>query len=229
MQELVTSKLAKLVFPEVCGYCNRILVQSENHLCYNCESNLGFTRFHHQADNPVSKLFWGRVQIAHATAFFTFVKGGISQHILHEIKYHGNQAMAHRMGFKFGVHLHESDFYRDIDCIVPVPLHPKRLKWRGYNQSQRIAEGLSECMEIPVDTSSLYREVANSTQTKKSKYDRWLNVEYIFKLQANHNLASKHVLLVDDVITTGATIEACCAALQEAPNIKISIACLAMA
>lgn len=178
----------------------------------------------------VEKNFWGRIPIEYATSYFFFVKSSDFQHLLHELKYNGRSDIGVYLGKRFGSELVQQPEFSHFDSIIPVPLHRDKQKKRGYNQSEMIALGLSESMGVPVDTKTLTRTSYNETQTKKSRIERWENVKSVFSAEPNSNLNGKHVLIVDDVMTTGATIEGCAnALLLRNPNVKISVATLAYA
>ncbi|MGE0089320.1 MAG: ComF family protein [Bacteroidales bacterium] len=217
-----------LFFPELCVACNTHLLNQEKLLCTKCQYNIPKTNFHHDPENPVAQLFWGRAKIENASAYFYFNKGTNYQEMMHHFKYHGKKEIGFVLGKDFGLQLKDSPF-KDIDIIVPVPLHPKKLKKRGYNQSDLIANGLAYSLEKSVDTKNLYRTVATSTQTRKSRFARWQNVENIFSIKNPDEFENKHILLVDDVVTTGSTFEACANVLLEIKNTKVSIAALAVA
>lgn len=220
--------LINLVFPVNCEYCGKSLRRGEETLCSFCEYQLPKTKFHLQPDNPVEAVFWGRVTVYSAATFLYYQKGEMVQHLIHQLKYHGKGHIGIYLGRIFGQHLNESARFATANRIIPVPLHWKKMKIRGYNQSEKIAAGLSESMDAKLDTESLQRTVHSSTQTKKSRYERWENVKSIFELGKNaRELEGKHVLLVDDVITTGSTIEACANRLSEIKDLKISIISLA--
>ncbi len=179
-------------------------------------------------ENPVSRVFWGRINIKAATSFLFYSKQGKVQNLIHHLKYRRQKDVGIELGKLFGIELQKSPFYKDLDFIIPVPLHPKKLRKRGYNQSLVIAEGLKKSMGIDVFTG-LQRKIHSSTQTKKSRYERWENVKDIFKIENPEELENKSILLIDDVLTTGATLEACATVLSDVPNITISIATLAYA
>ena len=174
-------------------------------------------------------LFAGRVPIFRATAFYSFHKGGIVQHLIHQLKYKGKMEIGSYLGFLFGLALLESEDFQSIDLILPVPLHPHKKQKRGYNQSEIICNGIVEGMKKQHNYNLLVRTVDTQTQTQKSRYNRWENVSQIFKVIQPEILTGKHILLVDDVVTTGATLEAAAQTLLEIPNTKVSIACLAYA
>jgi len=216
-----------LIFPKLCNACNGVLLKSEHIICLNCLVSLPKTDFHKDKENPLNKIFWGRVDIEMTTSFYLFSKKGKVQNLLHNLKYKGVKEVGSAVGELFGLDLKESEFYKDIDFIIPVPLHQNKLKKRGYNQSEWIAIGLSKSMNVPVNLCSLYRKSNSQTQTKKSRYKRWENVGDIFAL-ANNDVAGKRVLLVDDVLTTGATIEACAQVLIQ-QSCKVLVATIAYA
>lgn len=194
-----------------------------------CLYHLPKTNFHHEQDNPVSKVFWGRVNLESATSMYYYRKGGKVQHLIHQFKYKGYQEIGIFLGELFGSELKESDDFKSIDLIIPIPLHRKKLEKRGFNQSEVFAEGLGKSMNVEVDTKSVIRTVATSTQTRKSRYKRWENVNEIFQLKNPDKLAGKHVLVADDVITTGATMEACIQVIQQSPGVKVSVVSIGFA
>ena len=218
-----------LFYPRLCAGCRDPLVRNEATLCAACLMDLPFTHYHCDRDNPVVKLFWGRVDVHFATALCFFSKGTRMQQMLHELKYRGNQQLGELLGVELGKQVTVSPHFGKIDRVIPVPLHPKKLRQRGYNQSKCIAEGISRVIDAPVDEASLKRKLNTSTQTRKARYTRWENVESVFAVEEPQILYRKHVLLVDDVVTTGATIEACAAQLVKASDAKVSIATLACA
>ena len=217
-----------LLFPVVCLSCGKSLVHNESVVCTLCQYKLPKTNYHLQKENPVAKLFWGRVNVESATAFYSFTKGSKVQHLIHQLKYKGQTEVGISIGKWQGMELLKSEDY-NIDVIMAVPLHKKKHRKRGYNQSEYFATGLSESMKVPTDFVTLYRAEDTETQTKKTRYNRWKNVEYIFKLNDFSSLEGKHILLVDDVITTGATMEACIQTLLEIPRVKVSVAVIAFA
>lgn len=217
-----------LIFPVVCINCGNSLVTNESILCTICVVKLPVTNFHKDPDNDMAKALWGRVNIDFATAFLYFKKAGMTQQLLHQLKYRGRKDIGINLGNRFGNQLKENNFVSTVDYIIPVPLHKSRAKSRGYNQSQLICEGLSEALSIPV-CNDLARISFTDTQTRKRRFDRWLNVSEKFVLNQPELLEGKRILLVDDVFTTGATIEACCQAFKNLNNISIGVATLAMA
>jgi ComF family protein len=204
-------------------------MNNERIICLSCNYNLPRTNFHLVPDNPVAVIFWGRVQIEHATAFYFFNKASRYRHLIHELKYKGRKDIGIELGRILGYEITASSGFTHIDLVIPIPLHKKKLKKRGFNQSECIARGISEAMNKPLDTSSVIRTVYSATQTRRTRYDRWLNVEGIFKVTDHVFLSGKHILLVDDVVTTGATLEACATEILKVEGTKVSVAVLAMA
>jgi len=221
--------ILNLFFPLTCAACGNYLYKNEKVICTSCLFQLPKTNFHFLEENPISELFFGRVKIESATAYFTFRKGSRFQKLIHKLKYNKQPEIGVELGKHFGHILMKSENYRDIDAIIPVPLHPKKKKIRGYNQSEMIAKGLVESMKTDLLIDVLIRKVHSESQTRKDKMERWLNVENVFALKSTENIDNKHILLVDDVITTGSTLESCAQCLLKADGIRISIACLAQA
>ena len=218
-----------LIYPKICVACGDVLLRNENIICTSCLLHLPKTNFHKYKDNPVSKTFWGRMNIESAAALYYFTKEGNVQNMIHQLKYKGNKEIGIFLGKIYGYDLINSDIFRNIDVIIPVPLHPKKEKKRGFNQSNIFAKGLSLSMNKPVDNLSLIRTYSSETQTKKSRFKRWENVKEIFSLVNSDSLIGKNILLVDDVITTGATIEACGSLLLNIKGVKLYIASIAIA
>lgn len=218
-----------LLFPDLCIVCGANLLRNEQHICLTCLHNIPKTNFHLTSDNLVEKRFWGKVQICKGTAFFYFQKGSAFQKLLHSLKYKGNKEIGEILGKYAAADLSESPDFRMIDLIIPVPLHPKKFKKRGYNQSEWIAKGLSTIFGKPYDTTTLFRLRETTTQTKKSVFERYENTEGIFGLLDKNTLSGKHILLVDDVLTTGSTLEACAQTLLNCEDVKVSVFTLAIA
>lgn len=225
----ILNDFLNLIFPVTCAACGNVLINNERIICLSCNYNLPRTNFHLEPDNPVAVIFWGRVRIENATAFYYFNKASRYRHLIHELKYRGRKDIGIEMGRIFGYEMMASPGFRLIDLVLPVPLHKKKLKKRGFNQSECIARGISEAMNKPLDASSVIRTVYSATQTRKSRYDRWLNVDGIFRVSDHTILSGKHILLVDDVVTTGATLEACAGEILKVEGTKVSVAVLGMA
>jgi ComF family protein len=218
-----------LLFPRLCYACGNHLSRNENLICTECYILMPRTGYHLSPDNPVEKLFWGRCRIEKAAAFSFYNKGSRIRNLIHNLKYKGIRDVGYELGRIYGETLKNSDFTDDIDIIIPVPLHPSKKRIRGFNQSDIISQGLSEATGLPVDKLSLSRITVSSTQTKKSRYERWTNVEGIFSVDDATNLRGKHILLVDDVITTGSTIESCATELLKTEGVRVSVVALAVA
>jgi ComF family protein len=199
----------------------------EHFICLHCYANLPRTNFHKIKENPVEKIFWGRAPLEKATSFLYFTKRAKVQNLMHNFKYRGFQEIGNKLGRIFGAEIYKDKFLDDVDLIIPVPLHKRKLKKRGFNQSEIIAKGISEESGKKLETDILIRGVFSETQTRKNRFDRWMNVSKIFQVNKPKELDNKHILLVDDVVTTGATIEACYQAMKEAADIKMSLATLA--
>jgi len=218
-----------LFFPDNCVSCNQQLVRGEEVICMNCLYHLPRTNFHLRDDNPVAKTFWGRVPLQKATAYYYFSKGSKFRKLIHRLKYNGQRHIGVFLGKHFAGELQKANYLESIQRIIPVPLHPAKERKRGYNQSFYIARGMSQASGIPLDARSLVRITASETQTRKSRFERWKNVGEIFPVVAAEKLMNQHILLVDDVITTGATMEACAHKILEVPGTKVSAVALAYA
>lgn len=221
--------LTELFFPTLCITCGDRLISQERFLCMNCWHDLPVTNFHFKKNNKVAQLFLGRVEIENATSFFSYKKGSRYQQLIHFIKYKGLKELGFETGLKFGLALLNTESFKNIDIIVPVPLHPKKFKKRGFNQSNWIAEGIGKSLQKPVSNGNLFRQIHTSTQTRKNRFERWQNVEGIFGLKHPEQYSGKHILLIDDVVTTGSTLEACAFQILKLRNTKVSIATLANA
>lgn len=228
MLRLWGRELTDLFYPELCVTCHRPLVPGEHTLCMYCLQDMPLTHSEHENDNAVSRLFWGFFPVAGATALLYYHRGSRYHALLHRFKYNGERQIGEHLGYFFGLRL-TATLFAAADCLVPVPLHPDKLRRRGYNQSRCIADGLAAALHLPVEEGVLIRTVATDTQTHSGRWERFNNVRSIFAVQDGERLAGRHVILVDDVITTGATISACAEALLAIPGIRISVAALAVA
>lgn len=218
-----------LLFPRLCYGCGNHLMRNEKLICTECYVVIPRTGYHSTSDNPVARLFWGRCLLEKAAAFSYYNKGSRIRRLIHNLKYKGIKEIGFELGTIYGQSLRSSGFTDDIDLIIPVPLHPLKKRKRGFNQSELICDGLASVSGIPVDVKSLIRSARSETQTKRSRYERWTNVEGIFCLTDTAPLAGKHILLVDDVITTGSTIESCVNELLKVEGVKVSVIALAYA
>lgn len=225
-----TSDLFGLFYPSICLACSQKLLRGEEIICFRCIGEMPQTNHWTQPDNKLMKRFQGRVDLQSAAAFLHFKKGNAVQHLLHELKYRKRQEVGEYIGKMFGKKLkEENSIVQNIDLIIPVPLHWKKLKTRGYNQCDPFAQGLAETMNIPWSSTALIRNNENISQTKKKRFDRWGNVAEIFSVSDEEQLKGKHILLVDDVVTTGATAEACLQTVLKTPDCKVSFAAIAAA
>jgi ComF family protein len=213
-----------LIYPRGCGVCSQSLVNGESCICSACWYELPKTGFYRDKENPMTRIFWGRIDIVSGTALFHYQKGGKVQDLIHRLKYKGQQEIGRYLGMRLGHYMLESSIYRHLDSIIPVPLHPEKQRMRGFNQSEAFGEGLSRILGVPLNTRVLQRLSATSSQTRKRRFMRWENVESAFSLNNTSILENKHVLLVDDVITTGATMEACANKLLTAAGVKVYLA-----
>lgn len=221
--------LLSVFYPRSCVGCGDVLQENEEHLCLNCLLHLPETNYHVGNDNPLDEVFLGRAPVEHAFSFLFFRKGNYVQNVLHQLKYKGNKEIGEYLGKLYGRKLAASGKFADYDLILPIPLHPKKLKSRGYNQSEWIAKGLSAGLQIPYDTHILVRQTFTETQTKKSRFNRWENVKEVFAVADKEALAGKHVIVCDDVLTTGATTEAAIQKLLEVEGVRVSVVTLATA
>lgn len=217
-----------LFFPAYCAGCGTPLQRGEEAICLNCLARLPRTRMHDLRNNRLEQLFAGRVDIEMATAFLHMPRSGLVHHLVHELKYRGNQQVGVVLGKLFGEELLRSSSMNRFDGMVSVPLHERKRILRGYNQCDAIAGGLKEAMDIPYWPDRLVRRRFSESQTRKSRMERWNNMDSIFDVQHPGELDGQHLLLIDDVITTGSTIEACCQALLRVPGLRVSVAALAM-
>lgn len=219
--------LLGLFYPKLCPACGSRLSE-QLVICMNCENSLPLTNFHLQADNVIAKQFWGRVEVEAVAACYYFTKGSKIQQLIHQLKYKGNQEVGELIGKLYGLSLKESVFDQ-IDLIIPVPLHPEKLKKRGFNQSTSFAKGLSEALQKPYYEDAVIRTSYTETQTKKSRWNRWLNVSEAFEVAQPKILHQKNILVVDDVITTGATMEALISKLSQSIQARFYVASIAYA
>jgi len=226
---LLANDITDFLFPRYCIICGCKLTQSEEHICVACNMSLHRTNFHTQENNPVEQLFWGRIPIVNATSFFHYDSEG-HRRLLHSIKYFSNPHLGKYLGKMLAEEIKNSGFFDEIDIIVPVPLHwIKRMK-RGYNQSAFIAEGIHQATGIPIVTDAVKRIHNNKTQTLlEQHFQRWENVKDVFKLTKPDKLKGKHILIVDDVLTTGATTVACAQEIMKAGDVKFTVVSLAFA
>jgi len=218
-----------LLFPRLCQACNANLLGTEDLICTDCLFNLPYTNFHTQPDNIVARQFWGKLKLEQAYALLYFEKGGKVQHLMHQFKYKNMPQIGNKLGHIAGEQLLQNQLTTTVDYIIPVPLHKSRLRERGYNQSANFAMGLAPKLKAIVEEHNLVRVVKTATQTHKSRFARYENMQQVFAVKQPQRLEGKHVLLVDDIVTTGSTLEACAQELLKVPDLQLSIATMAYA
>ena len=229
MLKPILNDLLELLYPSLCITCGDRLVSQEKFLCSKCWIDLPVSRYHLDTENRVAQLFWGRLPVEQATTYFFYRKGSRYQRLIHFIKYQGLKELGFETGRRFGAILAESGHFNSVDLIVPVPLHPKKEKKRGYNQSEWIARGISSRLNKRLSFGNMNRYVNTATQTRKDRFGRWRNVNGMFRVDDPQEYRNKHILLVDDVVTTGSTLEACGQEILKIPGTKISVSTLAFA
>lgn len=220
-----------LIFPQVCLACEEPLARGEDHICTGCRAQLPYTDYHKlpPSDNLLARKFWGKLPVHYSLSYLRFLRRGRVQHLLHQLKYQGQQDVGRVLGRWYGAELADFGLAPEFDLIVPVPLHPRKLAKRGYNQSDSFAEGLAQSMNVPWSANVLRRTEHTDSQTQKNRTERWKNVAEVFEVAAPESVLSKRILIVDDVLTTGATLEACAGALLAAGCREVSIATIACA
>jgi competence protein ComFC len=228
MQKIL-SALGQMIFPNLCVCCSGYLGGQEEFICDLCNYTLPRFEEFGRKDNQVAQTFWGRTRLEFATSILQFSAKGDVQKVLHEIKYKGNTSLGVYMGEWMGRIIKEKQLFSEVDYIVPLPLHPKKELLRGYNQAELLVRGMCHELGQPMAKDVLIRTKHNSTQTKKHRYERFINTTEIFAVQDSDKLEGKHILLVDDVITTGATIEAAANVLLDVEGVRVSVVSLARA
>lgn len=218
-----------LLFPRLCQACNASLLGTEDLICTDCLYNLPYTNFHTQPDNIVAQQFWGKIDLQHAYALLYFEKGGKVQHLIHQFKYKRMPKIGNKLGSIAGEQLLQNTLLKPVNYIIPVPLHKSRMRERGYNQSTHFAEGLAGKLQATVEEHNLIRVVKTATQTHKNRFARYENMQQVFAVKHPEKLEGKHIMLVDDIVTTGSTLEACAQELLKVPGVKLSIATIAYA
>ncbi|MFT4094947.1 MAG: phosphoribosyltransferase family protein [Niabella sp.] len=226
---LIKDAVLHLCYPHVCAGCGTDALPVKSHICVRCLYDLPATGFEKQQDNPVEKMLAGRMNVHNASAQFYFTKKSVLQALIHQFKYRGNKELGHQLGTIMGSQLLESGRFKGIDILIPLPLHASKLQKRGYNQATILCNGISAITGIPVTTDAITRITATETQTKKHRIERWQNMEGKFTVTRPDKIENKKLLLVDDVITTGATIEACADPLLSVQGVELNIATLCYA
>jgi len=221
--------LLNLFFPKVCYACSNYLGDNEKHICTSCRHDLPVTNFHFENDDTIKKVLYGRAKIENATSLLMFQKRGIVQQLLHNLKYRGHETIGKVLGEWLGNELKSISDYKSIEMVIPVPLHKRKRRKRGYNQVAKFGIEIANALDVPYVDSVLLKIAATKTQVFKKRIARWDNTDELFTAQYISKIDGKHILLVDDIITTGATIEACCNVLCKAKDVKISVATMAIA
>jgi len=222
------NSLLHILFPHVCDGCGSDIVDEGSSLCMKCITEMPETNFHLHANNPVEKIFWGRLPVISATAQYYFVKESLMQRLMHQLKYKGNKELGKQLGRLMGYELQKTNRFNKPDFLVPLPLFASKEKRRGYNQATVLCEGIAEVMNIEIARDVIVRTQHTETQTKKGRIERWQNMEGKFEMMKPGKIQNKNILLVDDVITTGATLEACGHELLKAsPKLSIVSLCYA--
>ncbi|MBC8033984.1 MAG: ComF family protein [Chitinophagaceae bacterium] len=225
----ILKDLLHIFFPHLCAGCGNDIADADAIICIRCLEDLGTTNFNTVAGNLTEKIFSGRLPIINASSLCYFSKDSLVRHLMHQLKYRDHKELGYFLGRLMGASLRQTDRFADIDGLVPLPLFFSREKKRGYNQATILCEGMAAAMQLPVWKDVVTRTSFTDSQTKKNRTERWQNIEGRFELQDIEKLTGRHVLLVDDVVTTGATLEACGLELLRAPGAKLSISTLACA
>ena len=221
--------LLHLFFPPVCAGCKTVLMGNENVICTACRHEIPLTQHHLNPENEAFKKFYGRIPVEQVSALLYFHKKGIVQELIHSLKYRGQETIGTVLGKWYAEELKNNPILKTVDTIIPVPLHPKKLRERGYNQVTEFGNALAETLQIPFITTILFRQVYSKTQSQKNRLSRTEGIDSVFDISFSESDHNQHFLLIDDVITTGATLEVCAKALLKIPGTKISIVCMAMA
>lgn len=225
----IKEAILHIIYPHICAGCGTDILPATSQLCIKCIHDLPLTYFEKHTNNPIEKIFAGRLRFQEATAQMYFNKHTVLQRLLHQFKYKGNKNLGHQLGLIMGYQLLESGRFKRVDALIPLPLHHSKERMRGYNQANILCNGIAEILKVPVINDAVVRTQATETQTRKNRVERWQNMEGKFMLKDSTGLQNKNVLLVDDVVTTGATLEACATVLLNITGIEINIATLCSA
>jgi len=221
--------IVNLFFPKVCYACHNLLNDNEDTICMDCRHDLPITNFHFDNNDSVAKALYGRAKIENGTALFRFEKKGNVQRLIHNLKYKDHEHIGFVLGNWLGGELKTLESYKNIDAVIPVPLHKNKLRKRGYNQVALFGQQVAEALNTDYLDDVLVKVTNTKSQVNKKRLARWTNSDELFTLKNMEVIDNKHILVVDDIITTGATLEACISILNQAKNIKISIATMAIA
>ena len=222
------ANFVSLLYPELCVICREPLIDGEKFFCFSCFLKLPRTYYHLIPENQAIERLAGKISLEKASSYFYYSKGGIAQQLIAEIKYKGNRNLGEWIGAYLANDMISSGFFQGIDYLVPVPLHHSKEKKRGFNQAERIAEGIARITKIPLEADNVFRMKANTSQTKKGVFDRWMNTQNLFHLKNPELFNEKHILLIDDVLTTGSTLESLAQSILKSEGVKISILTLAI-
>jgi ComF family protein len=223
----INTAIQHLLYPHFCSGCGVDFISTKEFLCAKCCSSLPVTQFSHIPFNPIEKIFIGRVPVHAAGSIYYFTKSSLLQHLLVQLKYNNNKEAGFFLGRQLGILLKATGRFNSIDCIVPLPLHPKKQYQRGYNQVDLIGDGMAAVWPKKLLKEAVSRKIYTKTQTQESRISRWENMEGAFEVREPNSFRDKHVLLIDDVITTGASLEACGTAILAVPGTRLSIATVA--
>lgn len=223
----ILNDLLHIFFPHICVGCGTDILDKDAMLCIRCLDRISFANFNRYEDNLTEKNFWGRIPVVSAGSLCYFTKDSLIRRLMHQLKYRGNKDLGHFLGRMMGASLAASNRFNNIDTLIPLPLFPSKEKRRGYNQSTILCEGIAEVLQLPILRDVIKRVSFTDTQTKKSRIERWENMDGRFELKEPDMISGRHILLVDDIITTGATLEACGQQLLKAEGVTLSIATLA--
>ena len=221
--------IVNLFFPKVCNACHNLLNDNADTICLDCRHDLPITNFHFDNNDSVAKVLYGRAKIENGTALFRFEKKGNVQRLIHNLKYKDHEHIGFVLGNWLGGELKTLESYKNIDAVIPVPLHKNKLKKRGFNQVALFGQQIAEALNAEYFDNVLVKITNTKSQTTKGRFTRWTNSEELFSLKNKETISNKHILIVDDIITTGATLEACVGVLKQAENVKISVATMAIA
>lgn len=221
--------LLHLLFPHLCAGCGSDTLHRKQMLCATCIDAMPQTSFEHHGGNPIEKIFWGRLAVTYATAQYFFTKDSLMQTLMHGLKYRGNKELGLQLGSLMGSQLAATNRFNQTDALIPLPLYPEKEHKRGYNQATILCEGIAKHLQKPLLSKAVIRTHHTESQTKKTRVERWQNMEGRFLVKDAAALKGKHLLLIDDVVTTGATLEACGRELLQVPGVRLSIATLCCA
>ena len=224
----VLKDFTHLFLPHYClAGCGNDELDADEQLCFQCIQSLPETGFFNSFDNPVEKIFFGRTKIQHAGAAYYFTKDSLLQYLIKQLKYRNNKEIGYALGRLVGLQLLDSERFSSIDALIPLPLNSKKEALRGYNQAAIICEGIASVLQKPILTKAVKRIYFTETQTKQNRLQRWQSMQHVFTVKNKELLRNKHILLVDDIVTTGATLEACASVMNEVENCVVSIATVA--